>query len=1156
MKQIYRYGMRRALAALVAGVALGGLIGSTSGQSIYRMQLNYPPGTAAPYNAGGGIPAQSILTLTNQTSTNCTLGWYGMMGWYTIQGSTDAVNWSALASIESADFSWSGTVTNPPGPSGFFRLFQTNSYAGQGNCGGCHGDKYTPWTQTAHASALSVLQSIGQGNNASCLPCHTVGFNQPTGYTNGYTALANVGCENCHGPAGWHKNSDHSVILPAVSLDPAICGSCHQGSVHPTYEEYTTTNSWGLYVGLSHSHTSQSSSTGCAFCHQANNRMVMLNEYNDQLAGRPHPLTLWTGTNATAWTATCATCHDPHSSNQVAQLRYPTHSTNFFTMPTTFDTELVVTTNFNGTTTTNSVALNTVFNTLYNPNVQVCGQCHNSRGNRWDGNAYAVVTNQVPNGNVTNAVATVAVITPLIPYTNLDTSIGYATNSSGYGRAPHPTPQYNVLIGNVDYDYATVAGVPNKTHAHSGAPDQCVTCHVPNYAVNAHTNVTGHSFGLDYYGCLTSCHSTYTPDALTAKINNLQFIESNNIVRDASLLTQWALNETAGTLLTNYGQLAWEYTSPGALGTTSAKYKAGPPSAYSAKLGAVPAGTNDDLQLLIPQDIRIARNDIYMAYNDQSLGVHNPTYVQALLDDAAARVTKQFTYANFSASTVSGFAPLTVKFTAVGSNTNNITGYNWNFGDGNTAASANPTDIYTNPGIYTVTFTATNATGSETLMKTNYIRVLTQPTVSFVADQTTVTAGTTVNFTSTSANTANIFRWGWYPQLGVSGAPNYALPGSSTTFSYTYTNAGNYTVQLVAYCPGGANGSYNRIYVTNVNYIHVVGANFVASSTNGSAPMTVTFTNKSGGAASYLWSFGDGDTSTSTTPVNVYTNTGSYTVSLSAINGVVTNTLTLANYIVVNPAPIAVASFTATPAAGPAPLTVNFTNTSTNATGYLWTFNLNSSNAVTSTAVNPVFTFTNAAPTGYPVVTLLATNAYNGSTATNSSISVLAALTNNAMFVTAPGGTNFSTGVPITFIPLGAGITNFYWTFGDGGWSTSPSPTHTYSASGPMVVSFTANSYTNCKSTIYIYPAPVASFTAGPVTGTHPLTVNFTNTSVNATSYLWTFNLNSSNAVTATTTSPVFTFTNAAPAGYPVVTLQASSLVGSTTATNASIHVN
>src|SRR5262249_15259458 len=130
------------------------------------------------------------------TSTNVTVPWYGTRGWYTIQGSPDLINWINLGSaVAATDYSWSATVTNPFGLSGNFRLSQANSYAGQGNCGSCHGDKYLSWSGTAHASALSVLGA--NSSNTRCLQCHTVGFGQPTGYTNQALTpyLANVGCE-------------------------------------------------------------------------------------------------------------------------------------------------------------------------------------------------------------------------------------------------------------------------------------------------------------------------------------------------------------------------------------------------------------------------------------------------------------------------------------------------------------------------------------------------------------------------------------------------------------------------------------------------------------------------------------------------------------------------------------------------------------------------------------------------------------------------------------------------------------------------------------------------------------------------------------------------------------------------------------------------
>jgi len=480
------------------------------------------------------------------------------------------------------------------------------------------------------------------------------------------------------------------------------------------------------------------------------------------------------------------------------------------------------------------------------------------------------------------------------------------------------------------------------------------------------------------------------------------------------------------------------------LSSPDATHASGPASAFSAKYGPMPAGTNDNLQLWLPQDIRMARHDLYMAYNDQSMGVHNPTYVQELLDDAATRVSRQFTSANFTASVVAGFAPLSVTFTNLGTG---ITGYSWTFGDGvGTAASANPTYVYTSPGIYTVIFTAGTGAGTETLMKTNYIRVLNKPTVSLLADNTNVVAGTTVNFTSASSVTNDIFRWAWYPRFGVSGASSYATPGGSPAFSFTYTNAGTYSVELAAYCPGGANGSYNRIYATNLNYINVVGANFYALATNVVAGTAVSFTNKSGGASSYLWTFGDGNTSTSANPVNIYTNPGTYTVTLAATNNGVGNTLVLASYIVVNPAPVA--GFTGAPTGGFAPLTVAFNNTSANATAYVWTFG----DGNTSTNVSPSNTYTNV-------------------------------------------GTN-----TVTLQAIGSGATNI----------------------------LTLTNY------IVVSPLPVAAFTAAPTNGWSPLTVNFTNASTNAASYVWNFG----DGTTSTSVNPVHTYT-ATNSGPYTVTLQA-----------------
>jgi len=77
--------------------------------------------------------------------------------------------------------------------------------------------------------------------------------------------------------------------------------------------------------------------------------------------------------------------------------------------------------------------------------------------------------------------------------------------------------------------------------------------------------------------------------------------------------------------------------------------------------------------------------------------------------------------AAFSASPTSGKAPLTVTFTD--KSTGTPTKWKWSFGDGTTSTQKNPKHKYSKAGKYTVTLTVTNAAGSNTIKKTNYIKV-------------------------------------------------------------------------------------------------------------------------------------------------------------------------------------------------------------------------------------------------------------------------------------------------------------------------------------------------------------------------------------------------------------------------------------------------
>ncbi|MBN2467584.1 MAG: PKD domain-containing protein [Deltaproteobacteria bacterium] len=77
--------------------------------------------------------------------------------------------------------------------------------------------------------------------------------------------------------------------------------------------------------------------------------------------------------------------------------------------------------------------------------------------------------------------------------------------------------------------------------------------------------------------------------------------------------------------------------------------------------------------------------------------------------------------ANFTANPRSGINPLTVNF--IDQSTGNITNRSWNFGDGATSESQNPSHTYFNPGIFTVNLTVIGVGGANIKIKPDYITV-------------------------------------------------------------------------------------------------------------------------------------------------------------------------------------------------------------------------------------------------------------------------------------------------------------------------------------------------------------------------------------------------------------------------------------------------
>lgn len=119
----------------------------------------------------------------------------------------------------------------------------------------------------------------------------------------------------------------------------------------------------------------------------------------------------------------------------------------------------------------------------------------------------------------------------------------------------------------------------------------------------------------------------------------------------------------------------------------------------------------------------------------------------------------------------------------------NPTSYTWSFPGGTPATStaANPSVTYMNPGTYSVSLTATNAQGSNSISFDNYITVLPRPELSITASDSSTCRGTPVNITATGAVSYN-----WFPTVGLNN-PNSAVitanPQQTTTYTLNGTGA-------------------------------------------------------------------------------------------------------------------------------------------------------------------------------------------------------------------------------------------------------------------------------------------------------------------------------------------------------------------------------
>ena len=444
--------------------------------------------------------------------------------------------------------------------------------------------------------------------------------------------------------------------------------------------------------------------------------------------------------------------------------------------------------------------------------------------------------------------------------------------------------------------------------------------------------------------------------------------------------------------------------------------------------------------------------------------------------------------ARFSAKPPTGTAPLTVHFTDL--SLGNPTAWNWNFGDGSTSSDQNPTHEFVLPGSYDVRLTVTRDTDTD--VSEQVVNAGGVPNADFEGAPLSVNVGDPVTFTDKTTNAPT--SWSW--NFGDTATSDLKNP------SHTYQTKGIYTVTLTA---GNLNGRGTKVRQNYINVGVPPQADFipiVIPYQKNQVPMGVHFIDQSTGIpTSWLWDFGDGQTSGEQNPKHLYTSAGVYTVKLTAKNNFGQDSRVRADLITVGNTPAV--DFAADKTTVGVGRVITFTDLSANSpTNWVWDFG----DGTTGTGPKPDHAYR---AVGTYDVTLTASNPDQVNSRTkNQYITVLNIP--RAMFVA--DKTRGSAPVTVNFVDQSTGSpTSWFWNFGDGATSTEKNPAHQYMTLGTFTVALTVsneNGQDTATKTNMIETtlAPVAEFKADAQIGKAPFIVQFTDLSKgNPTSWNWEF---------------------------------------------------
>ena len=232
----------------------------------------------------------------------------------------------------------SAVITTPSGDSNSVSINITGAtYMGIQVCASCHSGAfpnvpniYSGYTNTAHSYAFKeAINGISTGHfSANCISCHVLGYDTNTNANNGgfddvakalnwsfpssitssnwdmmpsqLQNVANIQCENCHGPGSQHIYSQGvtgNTNAISVTYSAGDCSQCHDSLTH-----HIKSAEWNASMHASPTRSpSGAGRESCVGCHTGPG-------FIGRMAG-------WDYTNSVYEAITCQACHDPHNAD-------------------------------------------------------------------------------------------------------------------------------------------------------------------------------------------------------------------------------------------------------------------------------------------------------------------------------------------------------------------------------------------------------------------------------------------------------------------------------------------------------------------------------------------------------------------------------------------------------------------------------------------------------------------------------------------------------------------------------------------------------------------------------------------------------------------------------------------------------------------------